>query len=143
MTLCYVGTQLIPQRGTGPNFWPLFIVAKRSPISATADHLLLTRKRFLNIKPTVERRCVWQRRRQSVACLSLFETIAHLKPNSITLAGSKMVRSWFEAGSKLVRAEIWPRSSLLATNYNELAGSRPNSIPTKFCIVIKTTKRPS
>jgi len=35
-----------------------------------------------------------------------------LKPNCITLAGSKLVRSWFEAGSKLVadlqRAEIWP-----------------------------------
>jgi len=33
-----------------------------------------------------------------------------LKPNSITLAGLELVRSWFEAGSKLhmVRAEIWP-----------------------------------
>ena len=31
-----------------------------------------------------------------------------LWPNSITLAGSELVRSWFEAGSKLVRAEIWP-----------------------------------
>ena len=45
---------------------------------------------------------------------------AHCKPNYITLAGSKLVQSWFEAGSKLVadpgsklvadlqRAEIWP-----------------------------------
>ena len=31
-----------------------------------------------------------------------------LKPNSITLAVSELVRSWFGAGSKLVRAEIWP-----------------------------------
>jgi len=31
-----------------------------------------------------------------------------LKPNSITLAASELVRSWFEAGLKLVRAEIWP-----------------------------------
>jgi len=28
---------------------------------------------------------------------------ALLKPNSITLAGSELFRSWFEAGSKLVR----------------------------------------
>jgi len=35
-----------------------------------------------------------------------------LKPNSITLAGSKLVRSWSQTGLKLVadlqRAEIWP-----------------------------------
>ena len=30
-----------PQRGTAPNFRPMFIVAKRSPISATAEHLLM------------------------------------------------------------------------------------------------------
>ena len=34
------------------------------------------------------------------------------KPNSITVAGLKLVRSWFEAGSKVVAdlqwAEIWP-----------------------------------
>ena len=28
-----------PQRGTAPNFRPMFIVAKRPPISATAEHL--------------------------------------------------------------------------------------------------------
>jgi len=27
-------------QGTAPNFWPMSIVAKRSPISATAEHLL-------------------------------------------------------------------------------------------------------
>jgi len=37
--LCYMGIQL-PQRCTHPNFWPMSIVAKRSPISATAEHLL-------------------------------------------------------------------------------------------------------
>jgi len=29
------------QRGTAPNFWPMPIVAIRSPISATAEHLFL------------------------------------------------------------------------------------------------------
>jgi len=29
----------LPQRGTAPNFPPMSIVAKRSPISATAEHL--------------------------------------------------------------------------------------------------------
>jgi len=28
-----------PQRGTGPNFQPMSVVAKRSPISVTAEHL--------------------------------------------------------------------------------------------------------
>ena len=39
VTLCYMGTQLLPKRGTAPNFWPMSVVAKRSPISATAEHL--------------------------------------------------------------------------------------------------------
>ena len=42
-TLCYMGTQLSPpppKRGTAPNFRPMSIVAKRSPISATAERLL-------------------------------------------------------------------------------------------------------
>jgi len=30
---------LPPKRGTAPNFRPISIVAKRSPISATAEHL--------------------------------------------------------------------------------------------------------
>jgi len=31
-----------PERGTGaPSFWPMSIVAKRSPISATTEHLFL------------------------------------------------------------------------------------------------------
>jgi len=34
------GTQL-PQRSTAPSFRPMSIVAKRSPISATAEHLWL------------------------------------------------------------------------------------------------------
>jgi len=29
-----------PQKGTHPNFQPMSVVAKRSPISATAEHLL-------------------------------------------------------------------------------------------------------
>jgi len=28
------------QKGTGPNFWTMSIVAKRSPISVAAEHLL-------------------------------------------------------------------------------------------------------
>jgi len=32
----------VPKRGTAPNFRPMSIVAKRSPISAIAEHLLLT-----------------------------------------------------------------------------------------------------
>ena len=44
-----------------------------------------------------------------------------IKPNSITLAGSKLVRSWFELKSGL-------SSSLLAANQHELVDSRPNSI---------------
>jgi len=28
-----------PERGTVPNFWPMSIMAKWSPISATAEHL--------------------------------------------------------------------------------------------------------
>ena len=41
--LCYVGTQLpSPERGTAPpNFWPLSVVAKWSPISGTAEHLFI------------------------------------------------------------------------------------------------------
>jgi len=37
-----MGTQLPPQkRGTAPpSFWPMSILAKQSPISATAEHLL-------------------------------------------------------------------------------------------------------
>jgi len=39
-TLCYMGTQPPPQkRGHTPNFRPMSIVAKRSPISATAEQL--------------------------------------------------------------------------------------------------------
>jgi len=30
-----------PNRGTAPNFWPMSIVSKRSPISASAEHLLI------------------------------------------------------------------------------------------------------
>ena len=29
------------KRGTGPTFWPMSVVAKLSPISATAEHLLV------------------------------------------------------------------------------------------------------
>ena len=43
------------------------------------------------------------------------------KPNSITLARSKLVRSWFELKFGL-------SSSLLAAKKHELAGSRPDSI---------------
>ena len=32
------------------------------------------------------------------------------KPNSITLAGSELIRSWFAAGSKLVRSWFDPDS---------------------------------
>jgi len=39
-----LGTQLTPQTGTAPNFWPMSIVAKRSPISATAEHLTVSAK---------------------------------------------------------------------------------------------------
>ena len=35
----YDGDPVSPIRGTAPNFWPMSIVAKRSPISATAEHL--------------------------------------------------------------------------------------------------------
>ena len=31
-----------------------------------------------------------------------FRVLAALKPNSITLAGSELVRSWFEAGSNQI-----------------------------------------
>ena len=34
------GDPALPQRGTAPNFQPMSIVAKRSPISATVEHLL-------------------------------------------------------------------------------------------------------
>ena len=33
------GAQLSPKKGTAPNFRPMSIVAKRSPILATAEHL--------------------------------------------------------------------------------------------------------
>jgi len=36
---CYMGIELPPIRGTAHNFRPMSIVAKRSPISATAEHL--------------------------------------------------------------------------------------------------------
>ena len=29
-----------PKKGTAPGFWPMSIVAKQSPMSATAEHLL-------------------------------------------------------------------------------------------------------
>jgi len=38
-TLCCMGTQLPPKRGTAPKFQPMSIVAKWSPISATAELL--------------------------------------------------------------------------------------------------------
>jgi len=31
----------LPKRGTAPNFWPITIVTKRSPISATAELLYI------------------------------------------------------------------------------------------------------
>ena len=37
-----------------------------------------------------------------------------LKPNSITLAGSKLARSWLEAGSKLVQSWFEAGSKLVA-----------------------------
>ena len=56
---------------------------------------------------------------------------ALLKPNSITLAGSELVRSWFEAGSKLVRTiqrnGIWLRTCL-RTASNQLRISQRNGI---------------
>jgi len=33
------GDPALPKRGTAPHFRPMSIVAKRSPISATAEHL--------------------------------------------------------------------------------------------------------
>jgi len=37
----HMETQLpLPKKGTAPNFRPMSIVAKGSPISATAEHLL-------------------------------------------------------------------------------------------------------
>jgi len=33
---------LPPKRGTAPNFWPMSIVAKQSPISATAELLCVS-----------------------------------------------------------------------------------------------------
>jgi len=39
-TLCYMGIQLPRKRAQPPNFQPMSVVAKWSPISATADHLL-------------------------------------------------------------------------------------------------------
>ena len=42
-----MGTQLpLLQRGTAPNFRPMSIVAKRSPISASAEHLLPLSKSY-------------------------------------------------------------------------------------------------
>jgi len=40
--LCYMGTQTSPLKGAQqpPSFWPMSIMAKWSPISATAEHLL-------------------------------------------------------------------------------------------------------
>jgi len=35
------GDPASPKRGTTPNFRPMSIVAKRSPISATAEHLFI------------------------------------------------------------------------------------------------------
>jgi len=35
------GPAPLPQRGMAPNFRPMCVVAKRSPISSTAEHLLL------------------------------------------------------------------------------------------------------
>jgi len=45
--------------------------------------------------------------------LDVYHTSTHgvaLKPNSITLAGSELVRSWFRAGSELVRSWFKPDS---------------------------------
>ena len=40
--LCYMGTQVpLSKRTQPPNFRPMSIVAKQSPISATAEHLFL------------------------------------------------------------------------------------------------------
>ena len=48
-TLCYMGMQLPPQGAQLPSFWPMSILAKRSPISATAEPLLTSVIRFLNV----------------------------------------------------------------------------------------------
>ena len=54
-----------------------------------------------------------------------------LKPTSITLAGSEMVRGWFELKFGL-------SYSLLAVNSHELAGSRPNSITLSGSKLVRT-----
>ena len=46
-TLCYTGTQIPQKGGTAPNFRPMSIVAKRSSISAIAEHLLFICLRLL------------------------------------------------------------------------------------------------
>jgi len=57
-SLCYMRIQLRPQTGTAPNFWPISIVAKRSPVSATVEHL------FDLAKPSI-----YNRKGQRCACL--------------------------------------------------------------------------
>jgi len=49
--------------------------------------------------------------------ISRLSFCASLKPNSITLAGSKPVRSWFGAGSELVRSWFEPDSVMESSFY--------------------------
>jgi len=44
----------LPQRDTCPQFWPMSIVAKRSPISATAEHLITIRVRYFGAEVTAQ-----------------------------------------------------------------------------------------
>jgi len=52
--LCYMRTQLPPQKktgeGTAPNVLPMSIVTKRSPISATAEHLSSKNRRHFSLR---------------------------------------------------------------------------------------------
>jgi len=52
--VCYMGTPPQKKGAQPPNFLPMSIVAKRSPISATAEHLLNFGPSFISLQRVQE-----------------------------------------------------------------------------------------
>jgi len=96
-TLCYVGIKL-PKEAQTPNFRPMSIVAKRSPISANVEHsylLLIAESWSFSIRLSL-----------SIAQRGESETRVRetLKPNSITLSGRRQVRGWSQTCRRPARS---------------------------------------
>ena len=98
-----------PQRGSAPNFWPMSIVSKRLPISATAKHLLPSIPKSITDGFALPMFKIQHLSTDTVSyqdCVpnSLMHSHCIQLVHVVTILNAKFhYTSWFGAGSKLVR----------------------------------------